>query len=784
MVKGGKGMHGLKGPKPNVCALSGKQICNNLSLKASVFAKLRDIRTLRQMIGLPCCAWNEDVVSMVASMCSNVCFLDDDGDDPLAMKRLCSGSLRGYSLCSGPNAFLKSTVHCTDNVVIVGGVWFPFSFPYYMVNIYAPQGVWEKFDLWQYLKDFKRRNGGNYMFFGDFNVVREGTERMGSVLCPITTSDFNDFIDDMGLIDVPMIGKRFTRIDAIGSKLSKPDRFLVDEAFYDRFDHLQVSVLDRRWFDYCHIFLHVSLVDYGPSSFKFFNSWLELDGFNDMVKEVFKEFVVDRSWSYKEESRVSSNRLLSRSVDIDKTFDDGGSCDDLARERRAILSEFCVNPWFPIGCNSSFITLIPKIENLIRINDYRPISLIGIHFEIIAKLLANRLAPVLHDVIGLEPSAFLNSSQILDGPLLVNEMVRRMMFLGFGERRRAWIRAMFSNACSSVHLNVFPADEFQLFRGLRQGDPLSPFLFIIAMEGLHISMEDAVSEVVFRGGQLESHDLAISHLFYADGAIFLGEWNENNVRNLIRVLGCCSTESFPFVYLGVPVGESLVRVKGWKIIIDHFKKRLASWQARLLFIGVRLSLVKSVLGSLGIYYLSTFRPHVAVLQALENMRALFFGVWKRRKVFLGAREYKAVVVFGKKIVGSINHLHGSGLLPSNVMARVTENGATIRFWHDVWCLDVPIMVQFGIFFALASNQSSLVREYWSPTSWVFAWHCDIRGGVEQEQLASLMSLLDEFYLGTESDKWFWNLDNSGCFSVKSTRSWIDDSRLPSGSLPT
>ncbi|CAI9292289.1 unnamed protein product [Lactuca saligna] len=196
-----------------------------------------------------------------------------------------------------PNVFVKGSVHCMDNVVIFGGVWVPFSFPCYMVNIYAPQGIQEKFDLWQYLMDFKRRNGGNYMCFGDFNVVREVYDRMGLIFCSSSASDFNDFIDDMGLIDVPMIRKRFTRIDASGSKLSKLDRFLVDEVFYDRFENLQISILDRRWSDHCPIFLHVSLVDYGPFSFKFFNSWLDLDGFNDMVKDAIKELVVERSWT-------------------------------------------------------------------------------------------------------------------------------------------------------------------------------------------------------------------------------------------------------------------------------------------------------------------------------------------------------------------------------------------------------------------------------------------------------------------------------------------------------
>ncbi|KAL7612996.1 hypothetical protein Lser_V15G05028 [Lactuca serriola] len=228
----------------------------------------------------------------VRSMWGNPCF-----DFACSCARGLSG---GILSVWDPNVFVKSNVHCTDNVVIVGGFWVHFSFPCYMVNIYAPQGVREKFDVWRYLSDFKRRNGGNHVFFGDFNVVREVTERT----------------------DVPMIGKRFTRIDAIGSKLSKLDRFLVDEVFYGRFDHLQVSVLDRRWYDHYPIFLHVSLVDYGPSLFKFFNSWLELDGFNDM-----------------EESRASSNRMVSRLVDIDNIFDDGGSCDDLAQERRAILGD-------------------------------------------------------------------------------------------------------------------------------------------------------------------------------------------------------------------------------------------------------------------------------------------------------------------------------------------------------------------------------------------------------------------------------------------------------------
>lgn len=93
------------------------------------------------------------------------------------------------------------------------------------------------------------------------------------------------------------------------------------------------------------------------------------------------------------------------------------------------------------------------------------------------------------------------------------------------------------------------------------------------------------------------------------------------------------------------------------------------------------------------------------------VKVMKFFFMVKGEVFLEAQEYKVVVVFGKKIVGSINHFHESGLLPLNAMARVTENGATIGFWHDVWCLDVPMMVQFGRLFALSFNQYSLVSDY-------------------------------------------------------------------------
>ncbi|XP_071693053.1 uncharacterized protein [Rutidosis leptorrhynchoides] len=82
-----------------------------------------------------------------------------------------------------------------------------------------------------------------------------------------------------------------------------------------------------------------------------------------------------------------------------------------------------VSSLIPRGCNSSFFSLIPKKDNPIHIQDYRPISLIGVQYKIITKLLAFRLSLVIDEVISPEQTAYIKGRQILDGPLIINEVI-------------------------------------------------------------------------------------------------------------------------------------------------------------------------------------------------------------------------------------------------------------------------------------------------------------------------------------------------------------------------
>ncbi|KAL7603581.1 uncharacterized protein LOC111910671 [Lactuca sativa] len=175
------------------------------------------------------------------------------------------------------------------------------------------------------------------------------------------------------------------------------------------------------------------------------------------------------------------------------------------------------------------------------------------------------------------------------------------------------------------------------------------------MEGLHIALEDVVTEGVFRSAPMGSGEVRISHLFMQMTRF---EWDVSNIQNLIRIIRCfylvsglnlnltksnlygvgvnpveiatlasftgCSDGTLPFVYLGIPVGESMVHLKGWQIIIDRFKKMLSSWKVKLLSIRGLLTLIKSILGSLGIYFFSLFSLPATICHSLEALRVRFF----------------------------------------------------------------------------------------------------------------------------------------------------------------
>ena len=191
----------------------------------------------------------------------------------------------------------------------------------------------------------------------------------------------------------------------------------------------------------------------------------------------------------------------------------------------------------------------------------------GSLYKILAKLLANRLQGVIGSVISDSQTAFVKNRQILNGILIVNEVVDEarknqknlMLFkvdfekaydlvywgyldsilghVSFLVLWRKWIRKCVSTATTSILVNRSHTNEFMLKRGLRQGDPLSPFLFLAAAEGLTIMMKSLVetqySQVI---ALVETNPVVVSHLQFADDTLLLGNKSWTNVRALRAAL--------------------------------------------------------------------------------------------------------------------------------------------------------------------------------------------------------------------------------------------------------
>ncbi|GJW63831.1 RNA-directed DNA polymerase, eukaryota, reverse transcriptase zinc-binding domain protein [Tanacetum coccineum] len=143
-----------------------------------------------------------------------------------------------------PNAFSKLNVFPFENILIVEGNWTSIHTHCFMINVYAPQEDKKKETLWHNILDFKDRNPGHYFIFGDFNVVRYASERIGTIFNPTSANVFNKFIQDAHLWDIPLGGHLFTRINKRGDKLSKLDRFLITESSTSLLYNFSAQVLD------------------------------------------------------------------------------------------------------------------------------------------------------------------------------------------------------------------------------------------------------------------------------------------------------------------------------------------------------------------------------------------------------------------------------------------------------------------------------------------------------------------------------------------------------------
>ncbi|GJR47268.1 RNA-directed DNA polymerase, eukaryota [Tanacetum coccineum] len=200
-----------------------------------------------------------------------------------------SGHSGGIVSIWNPYIFVKHKIISNPNVLIVQGRWLDVKLDIYMVNVYAPQDEEGKQNLWRFITEFMSTNPGHYIIFGDFNSVRNKSERFGSVFSNSNASYFNEFIANGNLVDIPMGGYKFTRVDKSCTKGSRLDRFLIADSTWNHLGPLTAVALDRTISDHHPILLRRCTADYGPIPFKIYHSWFQADGFDKVVADFLEE---------------------------------------------------------------------------------------------------------------------------------------------------------------------------------------------------------------------------------------------------------------------------------------------------------------------------------------------------------------------------------------------------------------------------------------------------------------------------------------------------------------
>ncbi|RVW16109.1 Transposon TX1 uncharacterized 149 kDa protein [Vitis vinifera] len=329
--------------------------------------------------------------------------------------------------------------------------------------------------------------------------------------------------------------------------------------------------------------------------------------------------------------------------------------EDLVR----VFAEFHRSGIINQSTNASFIVLIPKKSLSKRISDFRPISLITSLYKIIAKVLSGRLRGVLHVTIHYTQGAFVQGRQILDAVLIANEIVderRRSReegvvfkidfekaydhvkwdFLdhvlekkGFSPRWRKWMSGCLSSVSFAILVNGSAKGWVKASRGLRQGDPLSPFLFTLVADVLSRMLMRAEERNMLEGFRVGRNRTRVSHLQFADDTIFFSNSREEELqtlKSLLLVFGHisglkvnlnkssiyginldqahlsrlaemldCKASGWPILYLGLPLGGNPKACGFWDPVVERISSRLDGWQKAYLSFGGRITLIQSCL---------------------------------------------------------------------------------------------------------------------------------------------------------------------------------------------
>lgn len=342
--------------------------------------------------------------------------------------------------------------------------------------------------------------------------------------------------------------------------------------------------------------------------------------------------------------------------------------------------------------NNTVVRLIPKSTTAKRIEEYRPIALCNVFYKIISKLLSLRLKPVLASIISENQSAFIPGTAIADNVLITHEVLHFLKIskakkkctmavktdmskaydrvewnfvstvlkrLGFDEVWTNWIMQCITTVQYSYLVNDSVYGRVKPYRGIRQGDPLSPYIFILCGEVLTGLCKKAARDGTLQGIRVARACPRVNHLLFADDTMFFCQANRTSCEKLAQILseyGKVSGQkinraksSITFSskapletmdaaktilgiskvgglgkYLGLPEHFGRRKRDLFTSIVDRIRQRSLSWSTRFLSRVEKLTLLKAVLAAIPTYTMSCFQIPMSLCKRIQSVLTRFW----------------------------------------------------------------------------------------------------------------------------------------------------------------
>ncbi|GJR28254.1 hypothetical protein Tco_1104486 [Tanacetum coccineum] len=403
-------------------------------------------------------------------------------------------------------------------------------------------------------------------------------------------------------------------------------------------------------------------------------------------------------------TNLFSNQLLNdvsksmiRAISKDEIRDDIFSMgDDKSSSPDGYSTEFFVNEVLLKELNHTIIALIPKVATPMKINDYRPISCCNVLVKCISKILSNCMKDSLTGLVSLNQSAFVSGRRISDNIFLTQELMHnyhldrgpprcafkvdiqkaydtvdwdflKYVLAGFGFHPRmiGWIMKCVTTTYFSLSINGLLHGFFKGMRGLRQGDPMSPYLFTLVMEVLTLMLHkrvimDTLEEFKTASGLTPSLPKSTAYLC--------------NVLNHVKIdiLGILLFEEgkLPVKYLGVPLVPSRLLYRDCTELVEKVKKRISDWKNKYLSLAGKVKCGK---------LRPKLRGRVPVCLKMKEALVKWIHIYKLR-----GRSLWEILLRGKMSWGWCKILQVRPLVRQSIWYRLGY-GLKVSTWYDNWC---------------------------------------------------------------------------------------------------